>query len=189
MVTREELPGLYRFRPDVIALRSKIADPGPRHLQIKGLAGSADAVLAAAVSEDANNSQLFILTDKEEAAYLQNNLESLLGADTALLFPSSYKSKTGEIRTDEPDSDEVLQRTEVLNRINREAKRLLIVSYPEAVAEKVVTRKNLVNNSIELRVGEKVSIDFITEFLLHHSFSAIDFVTGPGEFSVRGGIV
>ncbi len=185
-MTRDELPGLYRFRPDVIALRSKIGEPYPHRLQVRGLAGSADAVLSAAVCLDANNTQLFILNDKEEAAYFQNNLESLLGENAALLFPSSYKKP---FQVDEPDSENVLQRAEVLNRLNREAKRQIIISYPEAVAEKVVTRKNLERNSIELRVGERVSIEFITEFLMHHEFENTDFVIGAGEFSVRGGIV
>lgn len=185
-MTREELPGLYRFRPNVIALRSKIAEPVTHHIQLRGLAGSADAVLAAAISLDTNNTQLFILNDREEAAYFQNNLDNLLGEGAALLFPSSYKKA---YEADDADSASVLQRAEVLNRLNREAKNQLIVSYPEAVAEKVVTKKNLEKNSIELRVGEKVSIDFITEFLMHHAFETIDFVTTAGEFSVRGGIV
>ena len=70
---------------------------------------------------------------------------------------------------DEPDQANVLLRAEVLSRVNKR-KRTFIVSYPEALAEKVITKKNLEKNSIDLRVKEKISIDFINEFLLHHEF-------------------
>ncbi|MCX6291145.1 MAG: transcription-repair coupling factor, partial [Bacteroidetes bacterium] len=142
-------------------------------------------VVAAAVCAQCESSHLFILNDKEEAAYFLNNLENFLGENTALYFPASYK-KTFQL--DEPDSANVLLRSEVLSRVAKRS-RTIIVSYPEAIAEKVITRKNLEQNSVELRVKEKISIDFINEFLLHHEFESTDFVAEAGEFSVRGGIV
>src|SRR5205085_12386638 len=119
---------------------------------------------------------------KDEAAYFQNNLDNLLGENASLFFPASYKKV---FVIEELDNGSVLLRAEVLNRINKSAHRQLVVTYPEAIAEKVVTKKNLEKNSIELRVGEKLSIDFINEFLVHHEFENVDFISQAGEFSVR----
>ena len=185
-MTREELLGLFRTKPQVGQVEKLIAAPGPQRLYLRGFAGSADALFAASVSAQVSGVQVFILNDKEEAAYFQNNLDNLLGENASFLFPSSYKKNSpGE----EPDSSNVLLRAEVLTRINKGSARQLIVTYPEAIAEKVVTRKNLEQNSIDLRVHEKISIDFITEFLQHHGFEYTDFVAQAGEYSVRGGIV
>jgi transcription-repair coupling factor (superfamily II helicase) len=82
-----------------------------------------------------------------------------------------------------------LLRAEVLNRINSRKKPAVIVSYPEALFEKVVTRKDLDKNTLKVSVGDKISIDFINEVLFEYEFKRVDFITEPGEFSVRGGIV
>ena len=154
-------------------------------LHLKGLVGSADSLVAASVFLSGSKPHLFILNDKEQAAYFLNNVENFLGENTALFYPASYK-KT--FQTDELDNASVLLRAEVLSRMHKRA-RMLIVTYPEAIAEKVVTKKNLEQNSIDLRIGEKISVDFINEFLLHHEFGSTDFVAEAGEFSIRGGIV
>ena len=123
--------------------------------------------------------------DSEEAAYFLNDLENLASDFQPLFFPSSYKKS---FEPEELDNSNILMRAEVLSRLNRNSK-MLIVTYPEALAEKVVTRKNLEMNSIALRVGETLSVNFINEFLLHHEFENVDFVQQAGEFSIRGGIV
>jgi transcription-repair coupling factor (superfamily II helicase) len=185
-VTREELLGLFRNRPQVRIVEQLLTEPAIHRIHLRGFAGSADALFAASVAGSIPSTQVFILNDKEEAAYFQNNLDNVLGENSSLLFPASYK-KTFQV--DEPDNANVLQRAEVLNRINKSPNPQLIVTYPEALAEKVVTKKNLEQNSIDLRVKEKVSIDFINEFLQHHGFEYTDFVAQAGEYSVRGGIV
>lgn len=182
---RTQLLGYYTSRPLVVSLASKIKEPVTHHLQIGGLAGSADAVIVAAVTSLTEHSHLIILNDREEAAYFLNNIENLLANNLPMFFPSSYK-KTFQL--DDSDNANILSRAEVLSRLNRSSQSI-VVTYPEAIAEKVVTRKNLEQNSIALRVGEKLSTDFITEFLLHHEFESVDFVAQAGEFSVRGGII
>ncbi len=184
-MTKDELLELFKSQPKIRSIAAQVEQNNSRKLHLKGLVGSSDAVIAASVCSTTTHSHLFILNDKEEAAYFLNNLENFLGENTASYYPASYK-KT--FKLDEPDNANVLLRAEVLSRVNKRS-RTLVVSYPEALVEKVVTRKNLEQNSIDLRVGEKVSIDFINEFLLHHEFESTDFVAEAGEFSVRGGIV
>ena len=139
----------------------------------------------AAVSSQDNQSHVVIMNDAEEAAYFLNDVENLLGEGKAFFFPASYKKP---FQTEETDNSNILMRAEVLSKLNRNSK-ILLVTYPEALAEKVVTRRNLELNSIAMKVGESISISFINEFLLHHDFENVDFVQQAGEFSVRGGIV
>ncbi len=184
-MTKEELLGLYKSQPKIFSLASQIEQNNSQKLHLKGLVGSAASVIAASVYASSNSPHLFILNDREEAAYFLNDTENFLEEDTAMFFPASYK-KTFQLN--ELDNANVLLRAEVLSRISKRS-RTLIVTYPEAIAEKVVTKKNLEQNSIDLRIKEKISIDFINEFLLHHEFESTDFVAEAGEFSVRGGIV
>jgi len=185
-VTREELLEQFAKKPQRRFVEQLIGEPVAHRIHLRGLAGSSDSLFAASLVKSVNNTQLFIMNSKDEAAYFQNNLDNLLAENASLLFPASYK-KTFII--EELDNNSVLLRAEVLNRINKSAHRQLIVTFPEAIAEKVVTRKNLEQNSIEVRVGERISTDFITEFLVHHEFESVDFISQAGQFSVRGGIV
>lgn len=185
-MTREELLGIFSKKPQVQSVENLLSAPAAHRIHLRGFAGSAGALFAASVAGKSAQTHIFILNDKEEAAYFQNNLDNVLGENASLLFPASYK-KT--FLVDEPDNANVLQRAEVLNRINKSSSGQLIVTYPEAIAEKVVTKKNLEQNSIDLKVKEKVSIDFINEFLQHHGFEFTDFVAQAGEYSVRGGII
>jgi transcription-repair coupling factor (superfamily II helicase) len=182
---RNQLLGYYTSRPLVVSIAKKIQEPVANHLQIGGLAGSAEAIILAAVTSLTTNSHLVILNDREEAAYFLNNIENLLANNQPLFFPSSYKRT---FQLDDSDNASILSRAEVLSRLNK-ASSVIVVTYPEAIAERVVTRKNLEQNSITLRVGEKLSTDFLTEFLMHHEFESVDFVAQAGEFSVRGGII
>jgi transcription-repair coupling factor (superfamily II helicase) len=129
---------------------------------------------------------LLILQDKEEAAYYLNDLEQLIGEQDVLFYPGSYRRP---YQIEETDNANVLLRAEVLNRINSRKKPALIVTYPEALFEKVVTKKELDKNTLKVSVGDKISMDFINEVLFEYEFKRVDFITEPGEFSVRGGIV
>ncbi|MEZ4857517.1 MAG: transcription-repair coupling factor [Flavobacteriaceae bacterium] len=153
---------------------------------LNGLAGSSLSVVIATVFKTAERPFLIIFNDKEEAAYHLNDLENLLGNDTVLFYPGSYRRP---YQIEETDNANVLLRSEVLNRINSQKKPALIVTYPEALFEKVVTRKELERNTLKIHVGEELSIDFVNEVLFEYHFKRTDFVTEPGEFSVRGGIL
>ena len=182
---RLQLLGQYESRPEIISVRSGLGEPARVCYHLEGLVGSSAALIMAAVSSGSDQSHLILLNDSEQAAYFLNDLENILGEGQSLYFPSSHK-KPFEIH--ESDNSNILMRAEILSRLNRHS-RTLIVSHPEAIAEKVVTRKNLEMNSIAMRIGERLSVSFINEFLLHHEFENVDFVQQAGEFSIRGGIV
>ncbi len=152
----------------------------------KGLVGSALSFVIANAFKSAENPFLLILNDKEEAAYHLNDLEQLLGSKHVLFYPGSYR-RPYEI--EETNNANVLLRAEVLNRLNSRKKPALIVTYPDALFEKVVTRKELEKNTLTLKVNDSISLDFLNEVLFEYQFKRVDFVTEPGEFSVRGGIV
>ena len=129
---------------------------------------------------------LLIFNDKEEAAYYLNDLEQLLGDKNVLFYPGSYRRP---YQIEETDNANVLLRSEVLNRINSRKKPAVIVTYPTALFEKVVTKKELEKNTLKVTVGESLSLDFVNEILFEYKFKRVDFVTEPGDFSVRGGII
>jgi transcription-repair coupling factor (superfamily II helicase) len=152
----------------------------------KGLVGSSRALSAGAIAEQTPGNQLFILGDKEEAAYFLNDLESLYPEDPRILFyPASYRVP---YQLEETDNANVVARAEVLERINNGAS-VWVVTYPQALFEKVPTQKKLAANTLRVEVGKIYSIDFINELLLEYHFDRVDFVYEPGQFSIRGGIV
>ncbi|MGQ2983521.1 transcription-repair coupling factor [Flavobacterium sp.] len=155
-------------------------------LQVKGLLGSSLSFVIDQLFRQSELPFLLILKDKEEAAYYLNDLEQLIGDQDVLFYPGSYRRP---YQIEETDNANILLRAEVLNRINSRKKPAIIVSYAEALFEKVVTRKDLEKNTLKIATGDLVSIDFINEVLFEYEFRRVDFVSEPGEFSVRGGIV
>ena len=155
-------------------------------IQIKGLVGSAFSFVVANAFKEAEKPFLLIFNDKEEAAYYLNDLEQLVGEKNVLFYPGSYRRP---YQIEETDNANVLLRAEVLNRINSRKKPAIIVTYPDALFEKVVTRKELDRSTLKISVEDELSIDFVNEVLFEYKFKRVDFVTEPGEFSVRGGII
>ncbi|CAI8168686.1 MAG: Transcription-repair-coupling factor [Polaribacter sp. SA4-10] len=156
------------------------------HLQIKNLVGSSLSFVISETFKKADKPYLLIFSDKEEAAYYLNDLEQLLGDKNVLFYPGSYRRP---YQIEETDNANVLLRSEVLNRINSRKKPAVIVTYPTALFEKVVTKKELEKNTLKITVGEKLSLEFVNEILFEYKFKRVDFVTEPGDFSVRGGII
>ncbi len=155
-------------------------------MHLSGLLGSALSFVIRSVFKKSELPFLVVLNNKEEAAYYLNDLEQMIGEQDVLFYPGSFR-RPYEI--EDTDNANVLLRAEVLNRINSRKKPAIIVTYPEALFEKVVTRKELDKNTLKVAVGDKISIDFINEVLFEYEFKRVDFITEPGEFSVRGGIV
>jgi len=155
-------------------------------IQLNGLIGSSLSFVVQSLFKKTEKPFLVILNDKEEAAYYLNDLEQMIGEQDVLFYPGSYRRP---YQIEDTDNANVLLRAEVLNRINSRKKTAIIVTYPEALFEKVVTRKELDKNTLKVAVGDKISIDFINEVLFEYEFKRVDFITEPGEFSVRGGIV
>ena len=155
-------------------------------IQITNLVGSSMSFVISETFKKDDKSYLLIFNDKEEAAYHLNDLEQLLDQKNVLFYPGSYRRP---YQIEETDNANVLMRSEVLNRINSRKKPTIIVTYPEALFEKVVTKKDLERNTLKLSVSESVSLGFVNEILFEYNFNRVDFVTEPGDFSVRGGII
>ena len=143
-----EFLNLYCADGLVKTVAAGIAAQNP-HIRIKGLAGSLDAVLLAASFTLHPQDYLIVLQDREEAAYFQNDLQSLLGQEI-LMFPMSYKRP---YEFDETENANILMRTEVLNALAAKTKPLLIVTYPEALPEKVINKRSLSSNTFSVKKG------------------------------------
>ncbi len=182
---KSKISNSYARSPLVGELQSSIAD-NQGNIVLKGLTGSALSFVIAETFKKADTPFLLIMDDKEEAAYQLNDLELLIGENDVLFYPGSYRRP---YQIEETDNANVLLRAEVLNRINSRKKPAVIVTYPDALFEKVVTRRELDKNTQKLQLGDTLSLDFLNEILFEYQFKRVDFVTGPGEFSVRGGIV
>ncbi|KAA5827315.1 transcription-repair coupling factor [Algibacter amylolyticus] len=166
-------------------LQTTMAQIGSK-THIKGLVGSSFSFVISSIFKAADKPFLLVFNDKEEAAHYLNDLEQLLSSKDVLFYPGSYR-RPYEI--EETDNANVLLRAEVLNRINSQKKPAIIVTYPDALFEQVVTRKELERHTLKVGVNDSLSIDFVNEMLFEYKFKRVDFVTEPGEFSVRGGIV
>jgi len=177
---------LFRGSSAQAALKTQLTEQTRDNCVVSGLVGSALSISIAELFKETALPFLLILNDKEQAAYHLNDLENILGNESVLFYPGSYRRP---YQIEQTDNANVLLRSEVLNRINSRKKPALIVTYPEALFEKVVTKKELEKNTLKISVGENLSIDFVNEILFEYNFKRVDFVTEPGEFSVRGGIL
>ncbi len=172
-----------RTQKIVSALKTKAAT----RLHLNGLAGSQQAFVAAGLYLADPKTHVFVLENQEQAAYFQNDLKNLLEKKNILFFPDSFKK---------PGSLESINRNNVLLRAETASKLVqttgngeLIVTYPEALFEKIVGIKALKKNTILLKRGEELDVEFIIEVLVEYGFDHTDFVYEPGQFSVRGGII
>jgi transcription-repair coupling factor (superfamily II helicase) len=156
------------------------------NFHFKGLSGSLDAVILSGIAQE-NYCYLVVCSDKEEANYLLNDLQALNGEDRILLFPASQKQP---FEWEEIDNANVLMRAEILNILNNISnQKLFIITYPEALPEKVLNKKSFVKNTFSLKVGQSLDLEFLSEVLNEWDFERTDFVYEAGQYSIRGGIV
>jgi transcription-repair coupling factor (superfamily II helicase) len=186
----------YKNDSRCFQIADRIAMFDPQHLHLKGLHGSASQfVMAAVYSQNsvAKLNHLVILRDAEEAAYFQNTLENITDALDIFYFPSSFKNKKNYQLL---NSSHVMLRTEALTRIatspfggGREGVKKVVVTYPEALFEKVVLSKTLSANIISIKQAESLDVNAMLERFVQNGFVRTDFVYEPGQFAIRGGIV
>ena len=155
-------------------------------LTVKGAAGSSYSILAAEYFLTTQKTLLLIVDDKEDALYVTAEMEELCGKENVLYFPATYLEPYQVEKTQ--NANRVL-RTEVINRLNSSNKAKIIVAYAGAISEKVLRKEEFAKFTHTIKVGEQLDFDFIDELLNHYHFSRTDFVSEPGEFSVRGGII
>ena len=158
-------------------------------ISLKNISGSYISFLSYCLIQEKNGNHFFILPDKEEALYFFNDLENLFNTErgaTLLFYPASYRRP---YQIMDSDSTSVLQRTEVLDALGKERKKLIVVTYPEAIVEKVIEKKNFEKNNLTISVGEELELDLIDEILIDLDFEKVDYVYEPGQFAIRGGII
>jgi transcription-repair coupling factor (superfamily II helicase) len=178
---------LYEKDPFVQTITQNLLKDKSGNHQIKGLSGSLDSLVFSVLFKSLKGCHLIIAHDKEEAAYINNDLQELLGEDAIFFFPSSYKRP---YQFDEIENANVLQRAEILNKLLvQEQENPIIVTYAEALYEKVINKRSLTENTFKAAVGEKVDLAFIAELLSTYDFEKTDFVFEPGQFAIRGGIL
>ncbi len=175
----------YRQHPSFIRVEELLGSDSREPLIINGLSGSAKAVVMAGVLSQLPTTHVVILPEKEDAAYFYNDLTSLIGEETIFFFPGTYKRS---VMYDQTEPANIILRTEVLNFLGSGKRKCIIVTYPESIMEKVVSKSNLKKNTFEIRKGSHLSIDFLEEVLREYNFRRTDFVYEPGQYSVRGSI-
>lgn len=153
---------------------------------IKTACGSLPSFFVQYIYRQSKKHIVFLAPDADDAAYFYGDVTSLCGAKNTLYFPSSYKRS---ILYNKPDRSNVLVRTEVLEKLADNSKKYIIVTSPEAIVEQVITKELLQQKIHFLSVGEQVDTGFVNELLYEFGFERVDFVTEPGQFSVRGSII
>lgn len=184
-MTASDFLSIYRADGFIKTVAAGIKVPSPCNIRLKGLSGSQDAIILAASFRLHPRDYLVILQDREEAFYFMNDLQNLLGREV-LLFPMSYKRP---YEFDETENANILMRAEVLNKLASKSGHEIIVTYPDALSEKVINKRSLASNTFTVRLGEKVDMAFLEDFLHTYDFEKTDFVYEAGQFAVRGGII
>lgn len=178
---------LYERDTRLKSLAAGIILPSPGYFHLTGLSGSAATFVGATIWNTSDTNHLFILNDKEEAAYFHNDLEQLTQALDLFYFPDSFK-KTGQFN--EFNSSHSMLRTEALMKLTGlNIHKKILVTYPEALFEKVAGNTAYNANMIHVKVGETLKVDALLEKLVAWGFEHSDFVYGPGQYAVRGGIL
>ncbi|MGQ1911788.1 transcription-repair coupling factor [Marinifilum sp. RC60d5] len=180
-----QLTQIFSEHPARYSIDKHLQETSKFQLHLKGIVGSSLSLLVSALKEQ-NKPHLFILNDKEEAAYFYNDLCNLIEENSVLFFPSSYKRS---VQYEKTDNSNIVLRAETLNRLNSALNPSFIVTFPEAIVEKVISKNQLNENTLKIKVGEKLSPEFVEEILVNYEFERADFVVEPGQFSIRGGII
>jgi transcription-repair coupling factor (superfamily II helicase) len=183
----ENLIEIYTKDGNTQALGDSIAQNNAEKLKLSGLNGSLVSILLSTIQKKEANFNLVVLSDTEEAGYFYSDLLAFLPSSNVFLYPQSYKKMYDY---EETENANIQARAEVLSQIsNKNKEGITIITYPEAIAEKVISRVTLQQNTLHIKLGEKYTIDFIADFLTDYQFERTDFVSEPGQFAIRGGIV
>lgn len=182
----ENLNTIYSDHPEFINLNNFLASNSRAKVNISGLKGSSRSLFCSAYSGESQSNHLVILSDKEEAAYFYNDLSALAPDQSIYFLPSSFKRSVQYHHT-EPSN--LVLRTEILNLLNRGIEKIIIVTYPEALVEKVLGMELIRKNTFEILTGKSYMMTEIEDHLTGVGFERVDFVFEPGQYSVRGSIL
>ncbi|MCU0457184.1 MAG: hypothetical protein MUE74_12870 [Bacteroidales bacterium] len=176
----------FNSHPGLADLLEAINSPAPGGILISGLTGSSKAIAVSRIFRETQHMHVVISPEKEDAAYFYNDLVSLLGDEWVFFFPSTYKRS---VLYEQTEPANIVLRTEVLNLLSSGKRKGIIVTYPESLMEKVISRRNLKKNTLAIAKGDKLSSGFIEALLHEYNFERVDFVYEPGQYSIRGSIV
>ncbi|MCI4668353.1 MAG: transcription-repair coupling factor [Bacteroidia bacterium] len=183
----DEILRLYQEKEEMLALAESIKASEGKKFQVKGLVGSQLAIIIGSIYRLTQKNIVVLVNDKEEALYLHNDLKSFMPKKEIFFFPASYKRP---YQIEEVDNANVLQRAEVLNELNHtRSGRQVIITFAEALNEKIINKKTLVKNTLEIQQGTELGMDFVEELLEEYGFEREDYVYEPGQFAIRGGIL
>lgn len=188
----QELSQLYAHMPQVAALAKEMGDKKSRNIFLDGLLASSSAMLFGSLTTKCKTKIMFVMQDADEAGYLYHDLTQILGDKQVLFFPSSYRRA---VKYGQKDSANEILRTETLCEIKNEEDNkkkdssLFIVSYPEAMAELVVSHNSMDSRMLTLAKGEEKPMNDIVSTLRNFGFSEVDYVYEPGQFARRGSIL
>jgi transcription-repair coupling factor (superfamily II helicase) len=186
-ITAQDFLSYYEKSISVQLLSEYIKTSDGKLLRAEGIVGSLDAIVAAAVYKLSPRSHVFILPDREEAAYFASDLSSLLPEKEILFFPASYRKPYQVL---EIENANILQRSEVLNAVSRKLPEgELIVTFPDALTEKVINQRSLIEHTLSVKIGERLDTSFIMDLLSQYDFEKTDFVYEAGQYAIRGGII
>ena len=172
-------------QPSGIAEARLVACTPGEKFHLQGLIGSSRSVLVATLAESVRKPVVVCLNDREEAAYFFDDLVTLQCSSPVFFFPSSYKRS---VQYGQIEQENIVLRTEVLNKL-KELEQLVVVTYPEALTEKVISGESLDSHTFRVKKGDKLSIAFVNEVLYEYGFERVDFVFEPGQYSIRGSLV
>lgn len=179
----------YQNTPRLFQLADRLTFAQPQKIHLKNLKGSSSQFVVAAAflhPSCTNLNHLIILNDAEDAAYFHNSLENLTEALDIFYFPSSFKNRKNFQLL---NSSHVMLRTEALTKISKGGNKKVLVSYPEALFEKVVNPERLSSNIIYIKSGDRLNVEELLLKLSDYGFERTDFVYEPGQFAIRGGII
>jgi len=181
-----ELLSVYAANPQINAVNALIEKEDSQHVFLKGLNGSGAAMTIASLFSKRGGSFLCILNDLEEAGYFYNDLMQLLDGKQVYFFPSAWHR---HIKYGHRDAANVILRTEALSVLQNEQASHIIVAYPDALAEKVLSKNELLLNTLKISVNEKVDSMFVSDVLDSLGFEQTDYVYEPGQYAMRGSII
>ncbi len=179
----------YTQSPRTLEIADKLVLPEPQKIACHKLAGSYSSLLFSGLYKHSALqafNHLIILEDAEEAAYFHNDIEQLINPIDLFYFPSSYKTNKN---TREQSSSHIMLRTEALSRWSNAGNKKILVTYPEALVEKVVSSTLLNEHTISIKVNDKLLVEPMMAKLVAYGFERTDFVYEPGQFAMRGGIM
>ena len=185
-MTITELQQRYAAHPNTAVMERLLKDVSVQTIFCGGLCASSASLFSSVLVKQDVCPFVFVLGDLEEAGYFYHDLTQILGTEKVLFFPSSFRRS---IKYGQKDAANEILRTEVLSRLQKGEEGLCIVTYPDALAEKVVSRKELSDKTLKLNVGEKLDTTFITDVLHSYGFEYVDYVYEPGQYAVRGSII